>query len=313
MEKITIKGRSISRGVAEGEALVTDKSFGFSHGIDPHTGKISDEGHEWMGQDARDKVLVFPYGKGSTSGGLYVLEAAKWNNAPLAVINLETEPVVALMDGQLSLRVIDLPFDLQKEYQDEYVQMLNAIRESNALLAGYIDRPRSTFVFALLHLAQLGPDGITEENLRQSPFRNLTDIELFQFLGPGERSAIFTVKAKGLEKYAQAGHTIHFFYLNVSQNEAGPKLARIEIPAWMVENPTALDIVHAVIIRQARINGGYPYVLARAHELAVISNAEREAVEIMLAVEMRRHGLTPALSPKQYNKTLLTSREGFSL
>ena len=95
MEKITIKGRSISRGVAEGEALVTDKSFGFSHGIDPHTGKISDEGHEWMGQDARDKVLVFPYGKGSTSGGLYVLEAAKWNNAPLAVINLETEPVVA--------------------------------------------------------------------------------------------------------------------------------------------------------------------------------------------------------------------------
>lgn len=235
------------------------------------------------------------------------------NLAP-AYTRPESEPVVALMDGQLSLRVIDLPFDQQKEYQHSYVEMLNAIRESNALLAGYIDRPRSTFVLALLHLAGLGLPSITEENLRQSRFRTLTDIDLFrELLGPGQRSAVFGIKAKGLEPYQRAGHTLHFFYLNVGKSEAAPNLARVEIPAWIAENQNALDTVHAVIVRQARLNGGYPYVLARAHELAVISNEEREAVEMMLAVEMRRHGLTPALSSKQYNKTLLTSREGFSL
>ena len=78
-------------------------------------------------------------------------------------------------------------------------------------------------------------------------------------------------------------------------------------------NEPALDTLHAAIVRQARVNGNYPYVLARAHELAVISNEEREAVEMMLAVEMRRHGLRPMLSPKQYHKTLLTTRESFRL
>ena len=95
MNRTTFKGRSITSGVAEGEALVTREPFGFSHGLEPTTGRVSDKGHEWLGQSVRAKVLVFPYGKGSTSGPLYVLEAAKLGNAPAAVINLETDPVIA--------------------------------------------------------------------------------------------------------------------------------------------------------------------------------------------------------------------------
>jgi hypothetical protein len=222
------------------------------------------------------------------------------------------EPVIALLDGQLSLRVIDLPFNRQQAYQDDYIKMLNALHESGAILGGYIDRPRSTFVLALMHLASLNIAEISEETLRVNPFRHLTDIDLFNFLGPGQRSAIFSVRAKGLDKYIQAGHALHFFYLNVSKGDV-PKLARIEIPAWLVSNKPALDALHGVIVRQARITGGYPYVLARAHELAIISNEEREAVEMMLAVEMRRQGVNPSLSPKQFNKNLLGSRGSFKL
>jgi hypothetical protein len=227
-------------------------------------------------------------------------------------LNLTTEPVVTLLDGTLSLRVIDLPFDRQQRYQDEYINRLDALQQSGAWLAGYIDRPRSAFVLALLHLAALGPQAITEESLRFSPFRHLTDIDLFNFLGPGERSAIFSVRAKGLEKYLQSGHAIHFCYLNVGSGDL-PKLARLELPAWLAADRPALDVVHAVIVRQARLTGGYPYVLARAHELAIISSEEREAVEMMLAVEMRRQGLMPSLSPKQFNKTLLGNRGSFKL
>lgn len=234
--------------------------------------------------------------------------------AELAARNTgSAEPVITLIDGQLTLRVIDLPFDQQQKCQDDYIATLNRLREAGALVAGYIDRPRSTFVVALLHLASLEPKKISEESLRHNTFRHLTDTDLFHFLGPGERSAIFAVRAKGTEKYDYAGHGIHFFYLNVSLNPAAPNPVRVEIPAWLVNDPPALDCLHAAAVRQARINGGFPYVLARAHELAIISTEERQAVEMMLAVEMRRQGLTPALSAKQFNKTLLASRESFRL
>lgn len=84
-------------------------------------------------------------------------------------------------------------------------------------------------------------------------------------------------------------------------------MARVEIPAWFATDKKRLDVLQATLVRQARISGnGYPYVLARAHEEAVISQAEREVVEEMIAVTMLRHGLKPALSPKQAHKNLLT-------
>ena len=223
------------------------------------------------------------------------------------------EPIITLIDGQLALRVIDLPFDRQQVCQDQYIDLLNDLRQTKALLGGYIDRPRSTFVLALMHLASLQPEKISEETLRVNPFRHLTDLDLFRFLKPGERSALFTIRAKGLEKYSQAGHGIHFFYLNATGNPINPSLARVEIPAWLAADSQAVDLLHTTLVRQARITGDYPYVLARAHELAIISTDEREAVEMMLAVEMRRQGLRPALSPKQYNKSLFGGRESFKL
>ena len=80
------------------------------------------------------------------------------------------------------------------------------------------------------------------------------------------------------------------------------------------KDQAALDILHAAIVDQARLTGDYPYVLARADELAVISHEEREAVEMMLALEMRRLGLTPDISSKQRSKNAFRSRKrGFNL
>ena len=94
MSRIILKGRGITSGVAEGEALVADQPFGFSHGVDPATGQVEDRRHPWLGRNVKDRVLVFPCGKSSTSGGLFILEMARCGNAPAAVINLDTEPVI---------------------------------------------------------------------------------------------------------------------------------------------------------------------------------------------------------------------------
>ncbi|MFH1651277.1 MAG: DUF126 domain-containing protein [Chloroflexota bacterium] len=97
MKNMTLKGRGITGGIAEGEALVTGEAFSFAHGLDPVTGELTDaEIRDWVGQNAKGKVLVFPYGKGSSLGGLYICQAANRGNAPAAVINVKTDPVIAV-------------------------------------------------------------------------------------------------------------------------------------------------------------------------------------------------------------------------
>ena len=91
-----LKGRSIYRGTAEGEALVTNMGISFFGGVDPDTGVIVERGHELEGQSIAGKVLVFPTGKGSTVGS-YTLYRLQYNGkAPLAIVNHECEPITAV-------------------------------------------------------------------------------------------------------------------------------------------------------------------------------------------------------------------------
>jgi len=91
-----IKARSISRGVAEGEALVSADAISFFGGVDPKTGIIIDKGHALEGKCIAGKVLVFPRGKGSTVGSYVLLQLKKNNCAPCAIINEEAEPIIAV-------------------------------------------------------------------------------------------------------------------------------------------------------------------------------------------------------------------------
>jgi len=90
-----IKGRIVSRGVAEGIALVGVEALSFYGSIDFETGKVIEKKHPLFGKSITDTILVFPGGKGSTVGsyGLYRLKKA--GLAPKAIINVETEPILA--------------------------------------------------------------------------------------------------------------------------------------------------------------------------------------------------------------------------
>ncbi len=90
-----MKGRVINPGNAEGKALVSGEPISFYGGIDPKTGLVIEKGHPLEGQNVKGKVLVFPTSKGSTVGS-YVIYGLKKNNvAPKAIINRETETIVA--------------------------------------------------------------------------------------------------------------------------------------------------------------------------------------------------------------------------
>ena len=89
-------GRSIYLGTAQGEALVTPQPISFFGGVDPETGIVVERGHTLEGQCIAGKVLVFPNGKGSTVGS-YTLYRLKMNgHAPLAILNVECETIIAV-------------------------------------------------------------------------------------------------------------------------------------------------------------------------------------------------------------------------
>ncbi|MFZ7112856.1 MAG: aconitase X swivel domain-containing protein [Desulfatiglandales bacterium] len=93
---IKLKARPVTRGVAEGEAMVSHMAISFTGGMDPDTGRIREPGHDLEGQIVAGKILVFPTGKGSTTGSWQYYAAFKRGNAPKAIINTTAEGVVAV-------------------------------------------------------------------------------------------------------------------------------------------------------------------------------------------------------------------------
>ncbi|MFH1420423.1 MAG: DUF126 domain-containing protein [Candidatus Aenigmatarchaeota archaeon] len=91
-----MKGRVIFSGAVKGEALVTKENIGFLGGVNPNTGIVIEKNHELEGKCIKDKILVFPSGKGSTVGSYTMLQLKKNNVAPKAIINKEAEPIVAV-------------------------------------------------------------------------------------------------------------------------------------------------------------------------------------------------------------------------
>ena len=91
-----LKGRIISRGVAEGEALTTTQPISFYGGVDPETSEILEKGHELQGKQIRGKILVFPTGKGSTVGSYTLYRLKKAGLAPAAIINTDCETITAV-------------------------------------------------------------------------------------------------------------------------------------------------------------------------------------------------------------------------
>jgi hypothetical protein len=208
---------------------------------------------------------------------------------------------IALADGPLLLWLqrANLPQGRQQQILAEYLACLDRLRGESAAVGGFVSRPLSAEVVALLYLAQLpSEERLAVKSLAETSYRGLTDRSLFGYVRPGERSAVFVRGTAANRDFRAAGHAVYFFYLNT-----GADLARVEVPEWVVRQPERLDLVHAAVHDQCRFNNGYPYALTRADEQAVILGDEREALEDMIVRAMARHGLPlPELSRKAQQK-----------
>lgn len=225
-----------------------------------------------------------------------------------------TTPIVVLIDGPL------LPWirsgaeneEVAREEIDFFISQMQRLRSVQAIPIGYIDRPRSAYVLRILELIGIPLEEITREKLRFGPFIGLTDGQLFESLLPGERTGLFVPNSRANDRYQArsatddlAGDRIAFCYTNMARqgrNEVG-EIARLEMPGWVAERHGWLDIAQSVIAANCE-PGPFPYVLARAHELALVTEEERAALDELVSQVMWRNGLAPQLSTKAWTKQL---------
>jgi len=225
----------------------------------------------------------------------------------LEVCENYTGDIITFTDGQLELWGAADNENLREFEKSilDYLNTLQAFREKEIITAGYIDKPVANWLIRLLEITEIPESEL--KSLRQiSHMRGVTDLWLFsQILGQHERSAIFAFQAKTAEKYKN-DLSLHFFYLNIG-DEKHPVIARVDIPRWIAQNEAKLNLLHLSLIEQSRIMGNkpFPYLLHRAHEIAVVSFQEQNHVDQMLTLEIRRNnGEISETSGKQSAKDL---------
>jgi predicted aconitase with swiveling domain len=105
--KIMLRGRKVIGGSAEGEAVVTKEPVSFLGGVNPDKGVVVERGHELEGQSITGKIFVFPHGKGSTAGPYIIYAMAKRKTGPVAMINVEAEPIIAVGAAMGNIPLVD--------------------------------------------------------------------------------------------------------------------------------------------------------------------------------------------------------------
>lgn len=228
-------------------------------------------------------------------------------------------PAVGLQDGTLILWSLESQSDAVRDWVlPEYLDAMRRIRDSGAALASYISAPGSTELLNTLRIAVCDypdrglavncddcrgriPDGHTPACDALPPVTDGTLLRHVDGLAPGERSGVFESRSHILRTYTEDGADlslgIWFFYVHV-----GYEIGRVEIPGWVAQDRTLLDLVHRVIYDQAELGRGYPVALQEAHEAAVLSTSDRRLIEDTIERELARAGITVQHTGKDGSK-----------
>jgi uncharacterized protein len=109
---ITLRGRKVVGGYAEGAALVTRDTISGWGGINPMTGTVIETRHELRGQSFKDKILVFPGAKGSSGWSAAFHVTRITGTAPKAMVFNEMTTKIAL--GAVVMRIPSVT-DLERD------------------------------------------------------------------------------------------------------------------------------------------------------------------------------------------------------
>jgi len=214
-------------------------------------------------------------------------------------------PAVALVDGTLLFSVLEeRPRDfLRARFYADFVHQLERLRQARIPVAAYASRTRGLDLVRLFR-AVCGSTPLVCgvcQGAHACALRGLTDANL---LGRGlqrwDRSGLFRVRSNVHDPYYGI-HRVYFFLLNT-----GDEIARIEIPEWVARDQALLSALHGMLVDQCLKGFGYPAVLARADDRAVISLGDRSVLDTLVQQELARRGVVARPSAKLSRKQVRT-------
>jgi hypothetical protein len=265
----------------EAPKVYTDSQLLFDHELYTETGSITQDDIEFSRDIAERKKL---------------LELAKEQSGVL----------IALTDGPVE--IWGAKSANEGDYQktlEQHKSILSQLQSRDVTVAGYVDKPGADLVIRLLELTQIDAEQLKEVR-KHHPLRGVTDRWLFsEILKKWQRSAVFAIQSSSRARYT-GSLSLHFFYLNVGDANH-PAIARVEIPEWVAKDTGKLELLHSALIQQCQIMGArpYPYILHRAHEIAVVSFEEKKQIAQMIQqMQLNNQETLGEISAKQSAKDL---------
>ncbi len=215
-------------------------------------------------------------------------------------------PLLSIMDQRLLYVPIgEIAPQFKEKVIKEWQAGMKKIKDSGGLLVGYIDRPLKSSVMVMLH--QIHPAWSADEPDSLGHWEGITDADLFgRLLRPGARSIVFADVSHANTRFKKAGrdNEICFFYLNTSDREDAPNIARVDLPLWVAQDEIAVQTIHELIVDQCKILGRYPYVLTRADEMAVVGKQDQAELEFRIGRMMDQFGVATESTAKQLTKDI---------
>lgn len=228
-------------------------------------------------------------------------------------------PILALLDGPL-LWSQQVGRRRDSAALRRYLQSMHRIQRAGGIPVGFVERPSGQGLITLLWTAQqilgrnaLAPDQLEADmdlaRLGKNPLHTLTDQRLMQHvLAPGERGTWLQRISPINLAYAEEGQAIWHCYLNLGEEAAYPIIARVEIPAWAAQNEAWSTLLHTTLRHQSHLLRGNPYVLARAHEIALVTTQDKAALDALLQRTLWQAGVPVRVSEKARQKRNLRQR-----
>lgn len=91
-----IEGKALVEGKGRGRVLRLTEPLSLWGGLDPVSGRIIDQRHPQVGETVTERILVLPFGRGSSSASSILLEAVRNSTAPAAIVVREPDGILAL-------------------------------------------------------------------------------------------------------------------------------------------------------------------------------------------------------------------------
>ncbi len=204
-------------------------------------------------------------------------------------------PNLALVDGSLIYWFLDgLPVEARDKILPPILAACERLRETNIPIIGYVSASRSIegLNFLRLHTCEYEhPNCVVNcgDLFDKYPCQKIDSLRDSTFwanrLQPGQRSPLYRSNLRILDLYEEA-QRVHFCYVHV-----GTEVARIEVPAWLVEDRALLEQSLSIVLAQVQKGYGYPVALAEAHNQAVVRGGDRARFFGLLEQQLIKAGL----------------------